>query len=262
MAQNTVIEPPESLRRVADLIDEGVRQVVQDAPKRATITLGRYEAPIEGKVLVTLQARHLEALCELARRDVVLLPPAMVIARSIFETAARTLWLLHPTDAFEGEARWLAHLQTEESWLNKAGKLLETLGEDPIEFYSQAEQFRAFREKVAAKLPPGVVPPNQVPDLRTVLRGLGDERKYLYYLKLSQFAHGAFNAGGLYRRHLGTQKTLGEDIKPGDWKLVFSAAWPAFVASSGVLYVKFLGADPPLSDDFQEQVITAIEAIT
>jgi hypothetical protein len=259
--QATVIEPPEALLRVVDLIEEGIRQVVQVSPRQATRRVGEYEAPVEGMVLVSLQARYLEAICELARRDVVLLPGALVLARSILETGARTLWLLAPDDVFESEARWLAHLKTEEDWLNRAGNLVEQIGADPGMYRQRATQVQEFREAVTGKLPAGTPVPARVPDLRSMLRSLGEERKYLGYIRLSQFAHGTIHAGGLYRRNLGTEKELAEDVKPEDWKAVFSAAWPAFVASSGVLYVKHLGAPPPFTREFEGNVLESIENI-
>ena len=42
-----------------------------------------------------------------------------------------------------------------------------------------------------------------MPDLATMLQMLGEERKYLTYIILSQFTHCTL-ASGTYRKHLGT----------------------------------------------------------
>src|SRR5690242_13760108 len=76
--------------------------------------LGTYESLIEARNLFNLVVRHAEAVVVLAREDLVLLPPAMVTARSAFEIAVRAAWMVDVDDPFDGEVRWLAHLEEEE----------------------------------------------------------------------------------------------------------------------------------------------------
>jgi hypothetical protein len=69
---------------------------------------GLWEAPLDAVVLHVLVVRHTEAFCAVARDGVSMLPSAQVLARAVFEVAARGLWLLAPADPFQREARWLA----------------------------------------------------------------------------------------------------------------------------------------------------------
>jgi len=75
--------------------------------------LGRWEADIEANNLFNLAIRHIESIVELARRDLVLLPSANVLARAVFETSVKAAWMVQPDDPFQRELRWLAHLQEE-----------------------------------------------------------------------------------------------------------------------------------------------------
>ena len=56
-----------------------------------------------------------------------LLPPAKAAARAAFKSSVKAAWLVHPRDPFEREARSLAHLRTEEDYLNRQMKQIKLL---------------------------------------------------------------------------------------------------------------------------------------
>ena len=247
MTPNTVSRPSQEILLVADLIEEGIGRLLR---ARAGVDpgFGTYESSVEARNLLNLTVRNLEAIVELARRDLVLVPAAAVLARSVFEISVRVIWLLYPSDPFERESRWLVHLRTEENAHIKWARLVEQLGGDAESSIRLSDQFRSFREGVSAKLPPGTPTLDKVPDLRAMLRSLGEERKYLYYMRLSQFTHGSHLATGLYRKHLGTMKELGEFVGPDDWRWVFVAAWFSFSAAARSFMEREAAGQPAFED--------------
>src|SRR5436190_16883559 len=82
--------------RTCDLLDEGVSQV-RGAIRGLPQTEYRYEADTEAGLLLLLIIRNVEAVTTLARRDLVLLPAAIVVARAAFEASTLACWLLFPT---------------------------------------------------------------------------------------------------------------------------------------------------------------------
>src|SRR5262245_45407378 len=87
-------------------------------------TFGAWEANVEALNLTYLVIRHVEAITELAQKDLVLIPTATLAARAAFEASVRTRWLLLPDDSFDREARYLAHLAGEEVAIRRLSDLL------------------------------------------------------------------------------------------------------------------------------------------
>src|SRR4029077_3731485 len=96
-----------------------------------------YEAPFEALNLFNLTIRHVEGVIALARRDLVMLPPAELAARAALESAVRAAWTMAPADLFERESRWLAHLKTEEDTLSRAIRLGTSHGIDMADWQKQ-----------------------------------------------------------------------------------------------------------------------------
>jgi hypothetical protein len=224
--------------------------------------IGHYEADVECLNLLKLIVRHVESVTVLALRDLVLLPSAMGIARAAYETTIKLLWMAAPDEPFEREIRWLAHLQSEEDYYLKIASQLTKLGHGDAE-QKTGETIRRFRNDVAAKLHAGYTPLKQLPNLYQMLESLGEERKYLMYITGCQFAHGTHYATGLYRKHLGTEKVLGEHIAEKDWAACFSMTWYSLHAS-GECFLLRAGGNPRdfLSVEFGNKVQAAIHAIT
>src|SRR5690349_14733468 len=110
--ENIVLPTTPEIERACELLEQFTHRVL-DARKTFP-SLGEYEASIEGLNLMYLMIRNVEAVVTLAREDLVLLPSAMNLTRSVFEMAMKTIWMLAPEHPFEREIRWLAQLQTEE----------------------------------------------------------------------------------------------------------------------------------------------------
>src|SRR4051794_22976285 len=124
MDDHTVLAPTPAIVAAADALYESVgRFFAARMAGRAELT--KYESHTEAYNLLSLAGRHIEALAELARRDMVLLPAANSLARAVLEAAVRAIWLLQPDDVFEREGRYLSHLQEEEHVLRRQSNLIQ-----------------------------------------------------------------------------------------------------------------------------------------
>ena len=256
----TVIPPTPVIQSAATLLDEAAGRLVRALS--GCHEIGHYEADVECLNLLKLIIRHVESVTVLSLRDLALLPTAMGIARAAYETTIKLLWIAAPADPFGREVRWLAHLQSEEDYYLKMASQLAKLGHGEAK-QKTVETIRRFRNDVTAKLPAGYTPLKQLPNLYQMLESLGEERKYLMYVIGCQFAHGTHHATGLYRRHLGTEKVLGEHIADKDWAACFSMTWYSLHAS-GQCFLQRAGGNPHdfLSVEFGSKVQAAIHAIT
>jgi len=251
--------PTRAIQSAGTLLDEAVERLLKALSDCDQI--GRYEADVECFNLLRLIIRHVESVVTLASRDLVLLPSAMVVARAAYEATIKLLWMAAPDEPFEREVRWLAHLQTEEDYYMKMASRFAQFGRGEAE-QKTAKTIRQFRTGVAVRLPQGHAPLKQLPNLYQMLESLGEERKYLVYMLGCQFAHGTHHATGIYRRHLGTEKVLGEHIVPRDWGPCLSMSWYSLHASGERMLVR-AGREPRsfLSEEFGSKVQAAIDAV-
>lgn len=217
---STILMPPTpGVQRVANLLETGIERFL-DA--RTTVaSMGRYEADDEAHLLIVLLIRHVEGVINLARHDLVLLPPAMAAARAAFETAVRALWMLAPEDPFEREVRWLAGLAEYERYYDNLAKEYDKLGvqsADAREFHQMIEDFRL---NVQHMLPTeyGLLP--GLPNHRQMLAAIGNVDGYAQYIVASNHTHPTQVATSLYRRHFGMSKEFGEFIQANHWHAVF-----------------------------------------
>lgn len=255
-----VLEPNEKIRKSAELLEEAVGRFLR---ARSTFRdFGRFESSIESLNLMYLLIRNVEGCVELARKDLVLLPAAMTLARSAYEIGFKIKWMLDPVDPFEREARWLAHMKSEVEFYDKLIAKYSKLDEEASDLWNFRETIESFRLAVSDKLPGSVSRVSKTPDLFSMMKSLDDERKYLGYIVLSQFAHGSHNATGLYRKNLGTDKSLGEFVEASTWSIPLSGCWYA-LHSSGSKLLQRLGGDPQTFIDasFGKLVQESIDAI-
>ena len=218
MASSQNNSPPELLH-VCEVIDEAIGLLSRDVAEPFQ-GLGRYESDVEARVLFIGLMRHVEGLLECADADLKLLPAGGTLARAAFEQGLRIRWLLHPTNVFDREARFLAHLAEEEGMLRRSGKYSETDAFDP-----RSDQIAEFKISVERALPPGISRLKKLPKFDKMLEELGEIRRYATYTLLSQYTHGSHFMGNLYRRGLGTGKTFGEQVSVKQWAVLLEIAW-------------------------------------
>ena len=263
---NTVaLQPTKPIIGAADLIYEGISRYLQcmaSLPQHCRGVAPRYEANAEAWVLFRQIIRHVEAITELAKNDLVLLPPALALARVAFEITTRILWMLHPDEVFDREARFLAHLASEEEYWGRSAALLEEFGYDGKHWQEQRDRVRRFRTAVEELLPPGTNRVTAIPNFRAMLKEIGDELRYGHYIRLSQFSHGSHAAGGIYRKGLGGGKMVKEFVYPESWAEPLSCAWWC-IAMGGCAILRRLGDDPArfLSKELFDKVEEALNKV-
>jgi hypothetical protein len=259
---NTVLPITPAIATACDRLEEFVGLFI--AVCRDTLPpLGKYEAEIEALNLFKLAVRNIEGVVALARCDLVLLPPALVAARASLEAAVKGGWLVDADDPFDREVRWLAHLASEERYLNRVADKLSNAGLDAARWRNRAAIIRDFHLNVSNKLPKGVSGLSGTPSFEAMLGGLGGEQIYPFYILLSQTTHGEHASTWLFRTEgIGTQKRVGEFVKPSDWWLPLRVCFLALTRPGHICLAR-LGGDPDryLDENTVQHIEAQIEGI-
>jgi hypothetical protein len=259
-AHHTVMPPTRGILAAASLLEEGVGRFLK---ARDTLPkLGKYESPLEALNLFYLVLRHVEALCSLAKRDLVMLVPACVLSRAALETTIKMRWMLHPSTIFECEARWLVHLSTEEDYHERMAVQFEEADEHATARRAVAKQLREFRVSIEAMLPAGVKLLKAMPKVPAMLKEIDAKEFYRSYIHLCQFVHGTHAGTGLYRKNLGCGKALGEFISPELWKLPLFCAAKCLCPGGKFLLGKLGGkVEAFVAGDFERELNDSINRI-
>lgn len=218
---NHVVCPPSAgLQQAATELYAAIGAALKSA-RDVSERNGQYESHVEAWLLLRLVIRNCEAICVLARRDMVLFPAAVVAARAAFEQALRSRWLLQPSALAEREARCLCHLKSEEMHIARVSEWFPGTSDLGTE---RLLKIREFREGIARRLPAGTVIPKAVPNIRDMLAEIGESAVYPAYAHMSQFAHGTHLATWLNRRNLGTLRQQGEFVGESEWRVAMAVA--------------------------------------
>jgi len=245
----TAMPPTPALVEAACLLEDTCLSVIKSIGKLDNIRY--YESSCEAKTLGYVVVRQVESIAILAKRDLVTIPAALVICRSILEMTARILWLLQPESHMQREARWLALLGGEANYLQRLGEFQSTCGQDSTALLASAKSIAEFKKAIEDKLPGNVSRLKGLPDFRSILKELNREPMYAHFMQLSQYTHGGTVASRFYKRDLGTAKQFGEHIYPETWAQPFAISWYC-ITELGQSLVSKLGneADKFLSDAF------------
>ena len=254
--KKTILPITGSIKSVCVLLDGVVGDFITIC--RETLPPLRYEAEREALNLFKIAIRHFEGVVALARRDLILLPPALVAARACFEAAVKAAWLVNADDPFDREARWLVHLASEERYHNRIANIADRLRLEwnVAGLRQQEKKIRDFRLSVEAKLPPHIRRLERSPSFDAMLAELGGEELYSFYVRLSQTAHGEHAATWLYRAGgLGTENRQGEFITPRDWFFPLRTAFLSFSAPAQIFLDRVAcSAEKYLSDDLRRKI--------
>jgi hypothetical protein len=236
MSGKTIMKPTREIVEKCELLDWAIDDFLA-ARNALDRSYQRYEANIEALTLFNLTLRHVEGVITLAQTDLVLLPPAQVAARSVLETSVRAAWLIEPTDPFNREVRYLAHLEDEEKYFHRQIKLGQELGSDVSKDQEWVAGIEKFRRSVASLLAArGFTTKTPVPSFLDCLRSLGEERIYRIYAMLSQTAHGTHAGTWLHRSGgLGTAAIDGEFVSGDDWNIPLAICRFAFITPASII---------------------------
>jgi Family of unknown function (DUF5677) len=215
---NPIMPVTPIIERSCDVIEQLVGNVIT-ACADVSSSLKQYESTLETLNLLKMAIRHAEGVVELARNDLVLLPPAVAAARACLEISVKASWLVDVDDPFDREARYLAYLAAEERYLKRiSGRLVDQ--EIASKLVQREQTIRNFRLGVTSQLPQRIRQLPGTPSFEEMLTTLGGESIYPMYIMLSQAIHGEHAATWYYRSGgLGTHQKVGEFIKPTDWWL-------------------------------------------
>lgn len=258
--ENIVLKPTSDINKICDLLENWIHAFL--IARNTIPSLGEYEAPIESLNLMYLMIRNVESIIIMARHDLVILPSAMHLTRSVFEMAIKTLWMLAPSDEFEREVRWLAQLHTEEKYFDRFAQRMSKIGIDNTDVIKTRDVISKFRLDVTGVLPKPYKTLSEIPNLADMMKDIHEEQKYFTYMLLSQYSHGTHVATGIYRRGLGTEKVFGEYITPKDWGIVFSVCWYC-LARTGERIFEILGGDTKtfINNNFFQEIQNTIQNI-
>jgi hypothetical protein len=239
--EKIVLSPSPGLVEAAHVLEATVTAFLETRDKTVT-SWGKYESETEALKLYYLVVRTCEGISLIARTDMVLLPAAFALARTAFEIGTRILWLLHPSQPFEREVRWLALMREDEDFRRRAAEICVQHGADPSSHETLLRVLAEFRESVAQLLPPGHSQLKAVPTLRGMLADLARDSDYLRYIELSQFSHGTHAATWTYRRNLGIYMEHGEFITAASWTPVLASAWDSLARPGAAILTTLTGS--------------------
>jgi hypothetical protein len=254
------MEQKNKILQISSLVDTGITNFLNCTEG---IPMGRFESIVESRIILNLCIRYLESINELAKSDMVYLPSVMVLSRSLFESAINALWLLYPSDIFECESRFISRLEQYEASLNKLIKFYKSHNWKFSDIDAHLQSINNFSQPLKELLLSKGYKISLVPNFRDMLKSVNEERKYLYYSKLSDYTHGGYNSTWIYRKNLGTLKEFGEYIEINDWKLVYAVSWPVFEIATEYFVSKATSCQIKnlYSDDFKRRIRESINLI-
>jgi hypothetical protein len=206
--------------------------------------------------------RNVEAAVALAERDLVMLPAAMVVVRAVVEISFKLRWMMNPTDPFEREVRWLAHLETEELYYKRLAEKCEQLEADATGLADVQKSVHDYRIGILNVLPKDYQPISKLPHLERMMIDLHDGGKYAVYCSLCQFTHGTRYATRFFDKTSNRQERGWNSIQAKDWYPVFLCSWYSLHSSGFLLYSRLHGnVGEYLDDEFFNTVRDAIAEI-
>jgi hypothetical protein len=238
-----ILPTTQAVERICSALD-ALLAVFIAAYQNTIPPLGKYESEVEALNLFKLAIRNLEGVIQLARHDLVLLPPALAASRACFECAVKAAWMVNADDPFDREARWLAHLASEERYCKRIVEKLANTNVDVSHMLAHETQLSRFRLDVEALLPRETKRLLRMPTFDQLLEDLGGDRLYAFYILLSQSTHAEHAGTWLYRSGgVGTYKEIGEFIDARQWAIPLRVCFLSF-SHPARLFLQRVGGDP------------------
>jgi hypothetical protein len=243
-------------------------QVIKNFHKARIRKIGHFEGQFQCAAMMLLIILDIDAICDLAKKNLIYLPTANLISRRIFDVSMQIAWILKPDDPFEQEARWLRYaFHSKNSELHFFQACLKTAKRKKLddsallktcqgisEFYSSVEE--ALDKKTAPKKYEHTHRP---PNMSDILKEIGGEDDYLIFNLTSQFAHGGNLATQCFTRGYGSSKEIGVFISPDNWDTCFKTTMMSFLRA-GIIFLEKTGGDvhkfipPVLKIEIQETI--------
>ncbi|TRT55147.1 MAG: hypothetical protein EWV85_09735 [Microcystis aeruginosa Ma_QC_C_20070703_M131] len=153
-----------------------------------------------------------------------LLPPALIIARSLLEPFGNLMWILNETEENQREIRLVRMINSEIEETEKYIKYLEELKSNPDEV-AQLKEDKQSLENYKKEIVKNISNCPQLekdsnknkPDFKQITTEINKPEIYLCYNRLSQSIHGSHAATWIDQESLGNSGTFGEIIEAYHW---------------------------------------------
>lgn len=253
-------KPTQAILRIVELVETGIMDYHKIANN---ISIGKYESVVESSLLINIAAKNLISILHLSKIDLGLIQSALILSRNVFESSIQAAWLLHPSDIFQSESRWLGRIEAYENYLKKVIKLYIELDINHNHLDAEVPLVNGFRTEIEKQLNQKGYNSVKTPNIKDILISFNEHRKYLYYMLLSQYTHSSYHALNLYRRNLGTEQVIGEFFDLNDWRLVFAVSWPSFQLATDfyITTVTEHGMTSAYSDEFKNEISNKIMSL-
>ena len=236
-----VAAPSPSLVRAADLLYDGVGHLLA-AREHLDVDYQPYESSHDALNLLYHSIRHVEAVVELARKDLVMVSAAITTSRAALESSLRALWLVDCDNPFEREGRWLGFMAEEVQSRTRAAKHLSSDGHTALAAKNLqiAQQLESHRQGVARAMPEGFSQ-QPLPKFDALLTKTNTSISYAIYVVGSQYTHGTFWALSRFRQGLGTKRQFNELKDNASWIVPLSVC-ESVIKDTGCRILNRLGA--------------------
>ena len=235
-----VAAPSPSLLRAADLLYDGAGHLLA-ARTQMDVEYQKYDSSHDALNLLYHSIRHVEAVVELARKDLVMFSAAITTSRAALESSLRALWLVDCDNPFEREGRWLGFMAEEVQSRTRAAKHLSSDGYTAVaaENLQIAQQLDSHRQDVVRAMPAGFSQ-QPLPKFDALLSKTNTSISYAIYVIGSQYTHGTFWALSRFRQGLGTKRQFNEEKDNASWIVPLSVC-KCVIADTGCRILNRLG---------------------
>ncbi|HEY9748053.1 MAG TPA: DUF5677 domain-containing protein [Allocoleopsis sp.] len=258
-----MLTPTPEIQKVLKLIEELLSRLQSESSKIQFS--GQYQSDITIANFLKLLTRNVESILCLAWHDLFLLPSALVLSRSVLETAANTLWLMQPEDVFDREMRLVALLSDEEKQRETYINNLITLKVENSEIEeakSQKQDIQEYRDSIVSRIPNNYAEIKKPQRIESLLDSLNLKNIYPTYRILCSPTHANHSSTWMYKRSLDQGDEFGERIEPRDWHTpLFICCWALAKLGSKFLNKFEGGIEEFLSESMQQKVQQALDGI-
>jgi Family of unknown function (DUF5677) len=214
-------DPKVSILETCDAIDSAIEAMISACND---IPHSEVYADQESLIRLNLVIKNIQAVLLIARNDLLLIVPALVVARAAYETAIRSVWMVNHEDPYEREIRLVCYINEEIKVQKKIADREPKLPADELrQLTEQINKLTEYRNKVVSKYssnnPQKTIDSDQgCPNFEAMCKGITNKDLYKNYIYLSQYAHGNRTAIESFSRGFCENQKMGDYLEPRHWR--------------------------------------------
>jgi len=216
-----VLHPTEEIIEITKSFQEIISQFADVIDSHSQFAKSKaYKSDVAIADYIRLLMRNVEGVLCLANTNILLLPPALVISRSIFELWINLIWLMEPDDSIERENRLLSILKKDKDERGKYIRNLSVLdvNQSDIDILENDKQeIQKYYDEIKNRLSSRYIQVEYESKFEHLCKNLKLEKHYPLYRILSNSVHA---------RHSSTWTLMHDEAK--DWNTPLSVCWVAF----------------------------------